>query len=291
MFTALLQMVVVFLSGSVALFADTLHNFGDAFTSIPLWIAFNLARRKPTNRFTYGWGRIEDLAGILIVLVILTSAGAAGYESIVRFSQPRPVRLLWVVAVAALIGFAGNEFVARFRIKIGREIKSAALEADGRHARVDGLTSFGVLLSAVGIWLGYPLADPIIGLMITLALLKIVWESGKSVLMRLLDGVDPEVVDEIRHALGRTEGVRAVSEIRVRWIGHQLHADVNLAVGSKLSVSDAHQISVNARHEILHQLPYLSDVMIHIDPHHMSGEDFHRIEDHEHGNQPRHSHP
>jgi cation diffusion facilitator family transporter len=196
-----------------------------------------------------------------------------------------------VVAAAALIGFAGNEFVARFRIKVGREIKSAALEADGHHARMDGLTSLGVLLSAAGTWLGYPLADPIVGLLITLALLKIVWQSGKSVLMRLLDGVDPEVVDEIERTLDKTEGVRAVSEIRVRWIGHQLHADVNLAVGSKLSVSDAHKISMKARHEILDQLPYLSDVVIHIDPYHSSGEGFHRIEGRAHGNQQRHSHP
>jgi cation diffusion facilitator family transporter len=257
MFTALRQMMVIFMSGSVALLADTLHNFGDAFASIPLWIGFNLARRKPTKRFTYGWGRIEDLAGVVIILVILASASAAGYESISRFSQPHPVKLLWVVVTAALIGFAGNEFVARFRIKIGREINSAALEADGHHARVDGLVSLGVLFSALGIGLGCPLADPIVGLMITLALLKIVWESSKSVLMRLLDGVDPDVVDEIKHAAIKTQGVCAVSEIRVRWIGHQLHAAVNLAVGSKLSVSDAHKITMNVRDEILQQLPYL----------------------------------
>jgi len=276
--TALVQTVVVYLSGSVALLADTLHNFGDAFTAIPLWIAFNLAHRKPTKRFTYGWGRIEDLAGVFIVLVILASAIAAGYEAIARFFQPRPVNLLWAVVIAAIIGFAGNEFIARFRIKVGKEINSAALEADGHHARVDGLVSLGVLVSALGIGLGYPLTDPIVGLLITLALLKIVWEAGKNVFMRLLDAVDPEVVDEIAQTIRKTEGVQKVSEIRVRWIGHQLHAEVNLAVAAALSISDAHDISQEARHDVLHQLPYISNIVIHVDPQDMSGEDFHRIE-------------
>jgi cation diffusion facilitator family transporter len=291
MITALLQVAVVSLSGSVALLADTLHNFGDAFTALPLWIAFNLARRKPNKRFTYGWGRIEDLAGVLIVLVILASAVAAGYESITRFLEPRPVRLLWAVIAAAIIGFVGNELVAQFRIKIGKEIKSAALEADGRHARVDGLTSLGVLLSVLSIWMGYPLADPIVGLLITMAILRIVWETGKSVFMRLLDGVDPEVVGEIKQAANRTEGVRDVSEIRVRWIGHRLHAEVNLAVASALSLSKAHKISTNVRHEILNQLPYVSNVLIHVDFQDASGEEYHRIKNHKHGGgQPCHSH-
>jgi cation diffusion facilitator family transporter len=237
MLTALLQMVVVVLSGSVALLADTLHNVGDAFTAIPLWIAFNLIRRRPTRRFTYGLGRLEDLAGVVIVLVILASAAAAGYESVVRFFAPQPVKMVWVVAVAALIGFTGNEMVARFRIRIGREINSAALEADGRHARIDGLTSLSVLFSALGSWLGYPLVDPIVGLLITLVIMHIVWGTAKTVLMRLLDGVDPGLVEEIEAVVKRTDGVEDISEVRVRWIGHQLLAEVNLAVNADESVA------------------------------------------------------
>jgi cation diffusion facilitator family transporter len=290
MVTALLQLVVVSLSGSVALLADTLHNFGDAFTAVPLWIAFNLARRQPTKRFTYGWGRLEDLAGVLIVLVILASAVAAGYESIGRFFQPRPVKMLWTVVAAAVIGFAGNELVARFRIRVGKEIKSTALEADGHHARVDGLTSLGVLISALGVWMGYPPADPIVGLLITIAIVKIVWGTGKSVFLRLLDGVDPEVLDEIRQITSRVEGVRDATEIRVRWIGHRLHAEVNMAVASTLSVADAHKISTKVRGELLHELPYISKVVIHVDPQGQSGEDFHRIQHSANGGRQRHSH-
>jgi cation diffusion facilitator family transporter len=275
MFTALLQSAVVFLSGSVALLADTLHNFGDAFTALPLWIAFHLSRRKPSRRFTYGWGRLEDLAGIFIIAVILGSAVAAGYESVRRFSHPRAVEMLGAVAAAALIGFVGNEVVARFRIRVGREIKSAALEADGYHARIDGLTSLGVLFSVVGLWLGYSLTDPLVGLLITAAILKIVWDAGRRVLMRLLDGVDPSIIDDVRQVIANAEGVREVSDIRARWVGHQLHAEVNLAVTGDLSVAEAHRISENAHHAVLSQLPYLSNLSIHVDPLDKSGESFH----------------
>jgi cation diffusion facilitator family transporter len=205
--TAAFQIVIVMFSGSVALLADTIHNIGDAATAVPLWVAFRLARRKPNRRFTYGYGRVEDLAGVAIVLTILLSAIVAGYESIDRFFHPQTVKYLWAVIVASVVGFIGNEAVAQFRIKVGNEIGSAALVADGHHARVDGLTSLAVLFGAVGVWLGYPLADPIVGLLITVAILRIVWESGKSIFTRMLDGVDPEIIEEIRHAVNHTAGV------------------------------------------------------------------------------------
>jgi cation diffusion facilitator family transporter len=288
--TAIFQVVIVVFSGSVALLADTIHNIADAATAIPLWIAFTLARRQPSRRFTYGYGRVEDVAGVMIVLTIIFSAIVAGYESLSRLLRPQPVENLWAVAIASIIGFAGNELVAIFRIRVGKEINSAALVADGYHARVDGLTSLGVLFSAVGLSLGYPLADPIFGLLITIAILPIVWESGKAVLGRLLDGVDPEVVDEITHAINHTQGVRDVTEVRLRWSGHRLHAEVNLAVSPKLSVAEGHAIAVEARHQLLHHLPYLSNVTIHIDPEDLSGEEHHRIKEHTHEGLAVHSH-
>ena len=194
--TASLQAVVVALTSSVALLADTIHNFGDAATALPLWIAFVMARKKPTKQFTYGYGRAEDVAGIAIIFAMLASAGLAAYESISRLLQPQEIHYLGIVAAASLIGFAGNEVVAMFRIRVGREIGSAALVADGYHARIDGFTSLGVLIGVVGVWLGYPQADAFVGLAITIAIFKIVWDSGKSLFTRLLDGIDPEVVDE-----------------------------------------------------------------------------------------------
>lgn len=288
--TALLQLVIVWLSGSVALLADTVHNFADAATAIPLWIAFTLARLKPTPRFPYGYGRVEDLAGVVIVLTILCSAVVAGYESVDRLLHPRQVDHLWAVAVASIIGFVGNEAVAVFRIRVGREIGSAALVADGHHARVDGWTSLAVLAGAAGVWFGVPLADPLVGLGITLAILRIVWESGRTVFIRLLDGVEPQVIDEIRHAAQHVPGVRQVTEVRPRWIGHRLHAEVNISVSSALSVADGHAIAKELHHQLLHHITYLASATVHVDPEGESGERHHRITAHAHDGLPVHSH-
>jgi cation diffusion facilitator family transporter len=290
MATALLQLVVVVLSGSVALLSDTIHNFGDAATAIPLWIAFALTRLGASRRFTFGYGRVEDLAGVVIVLIILFSAVVAGYQAVERLINPQPVGFLWAVAAASLVGFMGNEAVAVFRIRVGREIGSAALVADGYHARTDGWTSLAVLLGAVGVWMGYPLADPIVGLLIAAAILVIVWQSGKAVFTRLLDGVEPEAIEEIRQTASRVPGVEDVSEVRARWLGHRLHAEVNVAVDPDLSVSEGHAIARELNHQLLHHLSYLSGAVIHVDPVQEAGEEHHRVAAHSHDGLPTHSH-
>ena len=274
--TAAMQVVIVVFTGSVALLADTIHNIGDAATALPLWAAFTLARRLPTKRFTYGYGRAEDLAGLLIVGAILATGVVAGYHSITRLSDPPEIDYIWAVVFAAVVGFVGNEAVALLRMKVGREIGSAALVADGLHARVDGLTSLAVLVGAIGVWLGAPLADPIVGIVITVAIFRIVIESGKSVIARLLDGVEPEVIDEVRSVMEATDGVEEVSEIRVRWLGHRLLAEVNIAVSKDLSVETGHEIAQEAHHRLLDRLQYLSNATIHVDPVGSSGEEYHR---------------
>lgn len=288
--TAFFQLSIVLISNSVALLADTIHNFGDAAIAIPLWIAFLFVRRKPTNRFTYGYGRVEDLAGIAVVVAILISGVVVGYESFSRLFARHPVEHLWAVVVASVVGFLGNEAVAVFRIKVGKEIGSAALVAEGYHARTDGLGSLAVLVGALGVWFGFPLADPFIGLLITLIIFKIGWDSGKSLFTRLLDGVDPEVIDEVRHAAKHVQGVEDIAEVRVRWIGHRLLAEVNIAVRSDLSVEQGHEIAKDVRHQLLHHLQYLSNATIHIDPLSAPGEIHHRIEEHVHDELPTHSH-
>src|SRR5829696_1129100 len=262
--TALLQVVVVLLSGSVALLSDTIHNFGDAATAVPLGIAFALSRLGASRRFPFGYGRVEDLAGVVVVLIILFSAIVAGYQAIERLLNPQPIGLLWAVVAASVIGFIGNESVAVFRIRVGREIGSAALVADGYHARTDGWTSLAVLFGAIGVWLGYPLADPIVGLLITAAILGIVWQSGKAVFTRLLDGVEPEVLEEIRHATGHVSGVEDVAEVRARWLGHRLRAEVNVAVSPELSVAEGHAIARKVNHQLLHELRYLDMAVVHV---------------------------
>src|SRR2546422_4963448 len=227
MVTALIQTGVVLLSGSVALLADTIHNFADAATAIPLGVAFWLARRGATPRFTYGLGRVEDLAGLVIIVTILASAIAATYAAIHRLLHPEPVALLWAVMVASVIGFVGNEAVAVFRIKVGRQIGSAALIADGYHARIDGWTSLAVLVGAMAVWLGYPLADPIVGLVISVAIFVLVVQSARTIMLRMLDGVETPALEQIARAARHVDSIEEVTDVRARWIGHRLHAELN----------------------------------------------------------------
>jgi cation diffusion facilitator family transporter len=253
-------------------------------------VAFDLSRLGASRRFSFGYGRVEDLAGVIVVLIILFSAVVAGYQAIDRLIQPQPVGLLWAVAVAGAVGFVGNEAVAIFRIRVGRQIGSAALVADGYHARTDGWTSLAVVVGAAGVWLGYPLADPIVGLLIAAAILVIVRQSGKAVFTRLLDGVEPGAIEEIRHAASHVPGVEEVSEVRARWLGHRLHAEVNVAVDPDLSVAEGHAIARGVNHQLLHHLSYLSGAVIHVDPVQEAGEEHHRIPAHSHDSLPTHSH-
>jgi cation diffusion facilitator family transporter len=268
---AAVQVVIVYVSGSSALLADTFHNFSDAVTTLPLWIAFSIANREPNRRFTYGYGRAEDVAGLAIVFLILISALFAAYTAIGLFLDPRTISYVGIVAIAGIVGFAGNEMIAQYRIKIGKEIGSASLIADGYHARTDGLTSLAVLLGAVGVWLGFPLADPIAAVFITLAILNVAWKSGKLVLGRLMDSVDPEVVEDIIHAIGHIEGVLEITDIKVRWIGHRMHAEITVAVDSALSVREGHDITRDIKSSLARHVTYLSGTTIHVEPEEASG--------------------
>ncbi|MEU3892099.1 cation diffusion facilitator family transporter [Streptomyces sp. NPDC029041] len=270
--TALAQAVVVAVSGSVALLGDTVHNTADALTAVPLGIAFVLGRRAATRRFTYGYGRAEDLAGLVIVLTIAASAAFAGWTAVDRLLDPRPVEHVPAVAVAAVVGFAGNEWVARYRIRVGRSIGSAALVADGLHARTDGFTSLAVLLGAGGSALGWQAADPIVGLVITAAIVLVLRDAAREVFRRVMDAVDPALVDRAEQALAEVPGVRGVGELRLRWIGHRLRAEVAVVVDGGATVREAHRIAVDAEHTLLHAVPRLTAALVHADPEPAPGE-------------------
>jgi cation diffusion facilitator family transporter len=264
--TAVVQAVVVAYSGSVALLGDTLHTFADALTAVPLGLAFVLGRRAATRRYTYGYGRAEDLAGIAIVAVIALSSAAAGYESVLRLIHPRTVHGLWAVAVASIVGFAGNELVARYRIRIGRQIGSAALVADGIHARTDGMTSLAVLVGAGGVAAGFKAADPIVGLVITIAIAAVLRDAARDVYRRLMDAVDPAIVAQTEAALATVAGVEQVGRVRMPWIGHSLRAEVEIVVDQDLTVAAGHTIAEDARHALLHAVPRLTAAIVHADP-------------------------
>lgn len=264
--TTVVQIAIVVVSGSVALAADTIHNFSDALTAVPLWIAFALGAKAATRRYTYGFGRVEDLAGLFVVGMITLSAIIAGYETVQRLIHPHVIDHVGWVALAGLVGFLGNETVAVYRIRVGRQIGSAALVADGIHARTDGFTSLAVLLGAGGVALGYPLADPIVGLIITVAILAVLRTAVRDVFRRLLDGVDPALVDTAEQSLAAEPGVRSVHSVRMRWMGHRLHADVELDLDPELSLAQAHQIAHDAEHHLVHAVPKLTTALIHAYP-------------------------
>jgi len=264
--TAFLQLIVVYFSHSVALLADMIHNFGDATTSIPLWFAFALAKRGASRRFTYGYGKVEDLAGVAIVAVIFLSACVAAYESVMKILHPQPMLHLGWVAVAAIIGFAGNEIVAVFRIRTGKEIGSAALVADGMHARVDGYTSLAVLVGVIGAYLGYPLVDPIIGILITIAILFIVKDAVLSVFNRMVEKIEPEILKEVEHAPMHIPGVQGVEQARARWVGHRVFADLQISVDPEMSVKDARAIADAVQETLKSHVPSFGEAVIHVRP-------------------------
>jgi cation diffusion facilitator family transporter len=160
------------------------------------------------------------------------------------------------------VGFLGNEIVAVFRIRVGREIQSAALIADGYHARVDGLTSLAVVFGAAGVWLGYPLADPVVGLVITVIIFGIVWQSAKSVFSRTLDGIEPGVLAELRHSAEHVPGVRGIENLRARWVGHRLHAEADLVIDGGLPVGDAAKIADAVREAAARHMPALASLRL-----------------------------
>ena len=264
--TAVLQLIVVYFTSSVALLADTVHNFADALTAIPIWIAFILGARQATRRYTFGYRRAEDLAGLFVLAMITFSAIFAAWESIHRLLEPQPITNVWAVFAAGFIGFLGNEAVALFRIREGKAIGSAALVADGYHARTDGITSLGVVVGAVGVMLGFPLADPIVGLLISVMILLVLKQATGQVLARLMDAIDPALVDHVEELAASVPGVQGVDRIRLRWLGHSLEVSLAITVDAALSVTEGHEVSEKVRGRLFHQVRRLETAIVHVDP-------------------------
>ena len=258
--TSLFQLAIVLISGSVALLADTVHNFSDALTAVPLWVAFLLGRRMATRTYTYGFGRAEDLAGLFIVAMIALSAVVAAVESVHRFFAPQPVQNLGWVLAAGLVGFAGNELVAIYRIRVGRKIGSAALVADGVHARTDGFTSLAVVAGVVGTWLGFPLADPIVGLLISVAIAVLLWGTVRDIGRRLMDGVNPALTDKLADLVRRHAPSGSTS--RLRWSGHRLHAEISIPAGGCSDLAELAALAADLKHATAHALPYIGSVAV-----------------------------
>ncbi|HEY5435892.1 MAG TPA: cation diffusion facilitator family transporter [Candidatus Limnocylindrales bacterium] len=278
--TAVAQLAVVIVSGSVALLADTIHNFSDALTAIPLWIAFAIGGRAASRRYTFGYRRAEDLAGLFVLLMIAGSAVLAAFESISRLVNPQPITNIPIVLAAGVIGFLGNEAVALYRIRVGHSIGSAALVADGYHARTDGLTSLAVVGGALGVAAGYPLADPLVGLLITAVILVVLKQATGQMLGRLMDAVEPELVEQVESIAASVPEVQSVDRLRLRWLGHALEASMAITVDCDLSVAEGHRVSEEVRHRLLHEVHRLDTAVIHVNPCGHAGEDPHAMTRH-----------
>lgn len=266
MATALLQIVIVAISGSIGLLADTIHNLGHAATTVPLIIAFRLGRRSPTTKYPYGYRRAEDLVGLFISLVIVASIVLIVWESIDALVNPRPLSNLGWVFAAGVVGFLGNEIVAIYRIRTGKRIGSAALIAEGQHARADGYTSIAVVLGIVGVWFGFPRADAIVGLIIAVAISGILVNSLVIIVRRLMDGMEPETLQRMRTVAESVGGVVSVQQVRARWSGHRIEGDAEIAVAASLSVRAGHDVAEVVQHELLHAIANLDRVTVHVHP-------------------------
>jgi cation diffusion facilitator family transporter len=264
--TSLIQLVIVLVTGSVALAADTIHNFSDALTAIPLFLAFRLGRRPANRRYTYGYRRAEDLAGVFVIAMIALSSVVAAYEAVNRLVHPRPITGVGVLFIAGLIGFAGNELVALYRIREGSAIGSAALVADGYHARTDGFTSLAVAVGSIAVWAGFERADAIVGLGISIAIFAVLRGAAKQVYYRLMDAVEPSLVDKVETVAADTPGVISVGAAQVRWLGHRLAADIAIRVDGTLPVAEGHNIAEHVRARLHEGVAHVEDVNVHVDP-------------------------
>lgn len=288
--TAIFQGVIALAGGSAGLLADTIHNFADAFTAVPLWVAFALAQRAANKRYTYGYGRAEDLAGLMVLLFVVFSAVTAGYESYRKFVLPeKPTLIEWGI-VASVVGMIGNEAVARYKINVGKKIGSASLVAEGHHSRIDSLASLSAGLGLVGVAFGFPLADPIAGFVITVAILGILWEVGRDILSRLMDAMEPETIAQIEKIAAGVEGVKGVHDVKARWLGHNVTVELRVTVDGEVSVVRGHAIGEAVRHEVCEHLPRISEVIVHADPEEAYPNEHHPGREYHHEHEEAHVH-
>lgn len=250
---------------SAGVLADGLHNVGDVATTFVLLFAFALARRPATRRFPSGYGRIEDVATLLIVLVIVVTAALAAFESILKLFQPARYGSIPFSLVAAGVGIVANLAVSEYKVRVGRSIGSTALKTDGIHSRVDALVSAGAFAGIGLAGAGVRLADPIAGLAITAGILYILGGTLRQLFLRMMDAVDPHVIEELTAAASRVDGVLGVHDVRARWVGRELVAVMHVACAPDSTLREAHEVAVRVEHEVAHEVPE-ARLDVHMDP-------------------------
>jgi cation diffusion facilitator family transporter len=252
--TGLIELILAILTGSVGLLGDAIHNLSDVSTSAVVFLGFRLSRRPPTERYTYGLERAEDLAGIGIAIVIWASAAFAGFESIRKLIDHGHTTHVGVGMAGAALGIIGNQVVARYKLVIGKRINSATLIADAKHSWLDALSSAGALAGLVAVGLGQRWGDPIAGLAVTAFICHVGYEVTGDVVRRLADGVDPDVIAAAEAAAGSVPGV-VHAHARARWTGRTLRVEIEGWVDPDLTTRDADAIGRHVAGALSRQVP------------------------------------
>lgn len=264
--TTVLQVALLLVSGSVALLGDTLHNGVDVAGTAVVWVAFKISSRDRNERYSFGYHRFEDLAGLFVVLLIGASSALVLWESIRALTGEVEIHRPWLVLLAGLVGFAGNEAVAQFKIRTGRKIGSAALIADGQHSRADGLSSMGVVAAAVGLLLGAEWLDAVAGIGIGLLIAWAAYSTGREVLLRLLDHAEPDIRLALEKEAAEVAGIEHVNDLRIRQAGRTVHVVASVCVDATVTLPAAHGFAEDLREAWAHLLPDGSSIDIHVDP-------------------------
>jgi cation diffusion facilitator family transporter len=252
-------------SHSAGVLADALHNAGDVLTTLVLLGAFAVARRPATRRFPSGFGRVEDVATLVIVLVIVFTAAAAALESLTRILSTEGYQNAGPALAAAAVGVVANHGVSEYKIRVGRRIRSLALEADGLHSRLDAIVSAGAFVGLALAWMGFAIADPLSGLAITIAIVYILAGTVGRLVLRMMDAVDPAVIEQITTAALSAKGVLGVHDVRARWVGRELVAVIHIDCPPDSTLAQAHDIAQAVEHEVEHRVPAVR-LDVHMDP-------------------------
>ncbi len=256
--TGLLELAIAVVSGSVALLGDALHNLSDVSTSALVFVGFRASRKVPTERYPYGYERAEDLAGLGVALVIWGSAVVAGFESVTKLLRHGGTgHVGWGIAAAA-VGIAGNQLVARYKLAVGRRIRSATMVADAKHSRLDALSSAGAMLGLIGVALGWGWADAVAGMVVTGFICHVGWEVTADIAHRLLDGVDPEIITTAEAVAATIPGVTH-AHARARWTGRTLRVEVEGFLHPDTPLAAADQIGRSVAAALVPEIPEMHD--------------------------------
>ncbi len=250
---------------SAGVLADALHNAADVLTTLVLLVAFAIARRPATRRFTSGFGRVEDVATLVIVIIIVFTAAAAAFESLGRLLSSEGYENSIPAMAAAIVGVVANLGVSEYKIRVGRRIRSLALEADGIHSRLDALVSAAAFVGLLLAWMGFAIADPLAGVGVTIAVVYILAGTVSRLVLRMMDAVDPKMIEQISTAATSVKGVLGVHDVRARWVGRELIAVLHVEMAASATLAQAHDIAMAVEHEVEHRVPAVR-LDVHMDP-------------------------